>query len=101
MLEINGLRKIYGDRTVLDIDKLKIKIQKGYELKGTSNHIIFAKLVPDYNNFYVYLMYKNRFYRALLCPCRDCDKDCRFFSPHANAISRKKGGLLWQLMSAH
>ena len=40
---------------------IKITTSKGYELKGTSNHIVFAKLVPDYNNFYVYLMYKKDF----------------------------------------
>ena len=39
-------------------DIIKITTQDGNILKGTPNHIIFAKLVPDYNNFYVYLMYK-------------------------------------------
>ena len=37
---------------------IKITTQDGNIIKGTSNHIIFAKLAPDYNNYYVYLMYK-------------------------------------------
>ena len=37
---------------------IKITTEDGNIIKGTANHIIFAKLVPDYNNFYVYLMYK-------------------------------------------
>ena len=39
-------------------DIIKITTQDGNIIKGTPNHIIFAKLAPDYNNFYVYLMYK-------------------------------------------
>ena len=38
---------------------IKITTQKGYTIKGTPNHIIFSKLVPDTKNYYVYLMYKN------------------------------------------
>ena len=37
---------------------IKITTEDGNVIRGTENHIIFAKLVPDYNNFYVYLMYK-------------------------------------------
>ena len=39
-------------------DIIKITTQDGNIIKGTPNHIIFAKLAPDFNNFYVYLMYK-------------------------------------------
>lgn len=39
-------------------DVIKITTQNGNIIKGTSNHIIFSKLAPDNNNFYVYLMYK-------------------------------------------
>ena len=42
-------------------DIIKITTQDGNTIKGTPNHIIFAKLAPDYNNFYVYLMYKKGF----------------------------------------
>ena len=37
---------------------IEVKTSKGMKIKGTPNHIIFAKLKPDYKNFYVYLMYK-------------------------------------------
>ncbi len=37
---------------------IKITTQKGYSIEGTGNHIVFANLVPEYNKFYVYLMYK-------------------------------------------
>ena len=37
---------------------INMKTKSGIEVKGTPNHIIFAKLKPDYDNFYVYLMYK-------------------------------------------
>ena len=39
---------------------IKLKTKKGKEIKGTPNHIIFARLVPDANSYYVYLMYKDK-----------------------------------------
>ncbi len=37
---------------------IKIITKKGFILQGTPNHIIFSKLIPDQDNYYVYLMYK-------------------------------------------
>ena len=36
----------------------KITTKDSDEIIGTGNHIIFANMKPDYNNYYVYLMYK-------------------------------------------
>ena len=36
----------------------KITTKDSDEIIGTGNHIVFANMKPDYNNYYVYLMYK-------------------------------------------
>ncbi len=43
---------------------LTIKTKKGYQIKVTPNHMMFGKLRPAKNQYYVYLMYrKNKGYR--------------------------------------
>ena len=42
-------------------DIVKITTDSGRVVKGTANHIGFARIVPDENTYYVYLMYKRGF----------------------------------------
>lgn len=39
-------------------DIVVIKTESGKEIRGTKNHIGFARLIPDEDTYYVYLMYK-------------------------------------------
>ena len=37
---------------------IKVITENAHKIIGTGNHIIFARLKPNYNHYYVYLMYK-------------------------------------------